>query len=194
MSPTSSLIDLLYYSSGTTGNIYLNTTSIPEHVRSNYVQADRTIKTFKIPRTGNSNYGAAGTKESTAPGAIGVFKNGVVALSYRSTNTWTGVGAYTENSFVANRFSKDTCGGFEALKSDISSGSLGENIYHYKSAPICLYETGSTSHSPLLGYAIDGNPIYGPYWLYYSFRFRDCPKANDPKLETKTFIKQNKRP
>ena len=194
MSPTASLIDLLYYSSGTTGNIYLNTTSIPEHVRSNYAQADRTIKTFKIPRTGNSNYGAAGTKESTAPGAIGVFKNGVVALSYRSTNSWTGVGTYTENSFVANRFSKDTCGGFEALASDLSSGSLNENIYHYKSAPICLYETGSTGHSPLLGYAIDGNPIYGPYGYTTALDSGTAPKLMTPSWRLKALSSRTNGP
>lgn len=183
--PSTSLIDLLYYSSGTTGNIYLNTLSIPNHTMSNYEAVDASIKTFKIPRSGNSNYGVGATKEPSVAGPIGVFKNGVAAFSYKSTNLWTGAGSYTENSYVANRFDKDSCRGFRALGSDINSGEAPEGTYHYKSAPICLYDTGSTDHSPLLGYAFDGNPIYGPYGYTTALDSGSSPKLMTPSWRLK---------
>ena len=183
--PSISLIDLLYYSSGTTGNIYLNTLSIPDHAKSNYEELDDSVKTFKIPRSENSNYGVGATKEPSVAGAIGVFKNGVAAFGYKSSNTWTGVGTYTENSYVANRFKKDSCQGFKALGSDVLSGGAPQGTYHYKSAPTCLYDTSSTGHSPLLGYAFDGNPIYGPYGYTTALDSGSAPKLMAPSWRLK---------
>ena len=35
--------------------------------------------------------------------------------------------------------------------------------YHPHQNPVCEYTANSSTHSPLLGYAFDGFPIYGPY-------------------------------
>ena len=46
-------------------------------------------------------------------------------------------------------------------------GCLGHpapgGVYHHHQNPRCLYAADSTRHSPLLGYAFDGFPIYGAY-------------------------------
>ena len=36
-------------------------------------------------------------------------------------------------------------------------------IYHNHVNPIALYSDPSTGHSPLIGFALDGYPIYGPF-------------------------------
>ena len=35
--------------------------------------------------------------------------------------------------------------------------------YHNHVNPVCMYTASSTSHSPIIGWAWDGYPIYGPY-------------------------------
>jgi hypothetical protein len=38
--------------------------------------------------------------------------------------------------------------------------------YHYHKYPVCVnspWDDGGTDHSPLIGWAFDGFPIYGPY-------------------------------
>ena len=179
------LIGQLSYSSGTTGNIYIDTLSVPVHKMSNYPVLNTELKSVKIPRHTNSDYGVATpSKVPNAGGTIGIFKNGVYAFGYKSSNQWTGAGTYTENSYEANKNSKDTCGGFKSETSDIvSGGSTG--VYHYKSAPVCLYDTGVTTHSPLLGYAFDGNPIYGPYGYSVALNSGSAPKLMTPSWRLK---------
>ena len=43
-------------------------------------------------------------------------------------------------------------------------GSLNKGEYHVYSDPVCLYSSNDKSkHSKIVGWAFDGNPIYGPY-------------------------------
>jgi hypothetical protein len=177
--PTTSLIDALYYSSGLTGNIYIETLSIPDHETTTAVSLDFEENTFKIPRSGNNNRSHLGT-ELNPIGPIGVFKNGVIAMSYRNSLSYNNSGVYNENSLKADLEGRDTCHGYQALTSDIVSGNVRAGAYHYKSAPICLYDTGSTAHSPLLGYAFDGYPIYGPYGYTTAMDSTSTPKLMTP--------------
>jgi hypothetical protein len=40
----------------------------------------------------------------------------------------------------------------------------GTNEYHQHVVPVCLSSaTSSTAHSPIVGFATDGYPIYGPF-------------------------------
>ena len=44
------------------------------------------------------------------------------------------------------------------------SGVVGpDKAFYYQSDPRLLYTKTSERHSPIIGYAFDGNPIYGPY-------------------------------
>ena len=180
--PAISLISNLYYSTGTNGNIYIDTLSIPSGRHYGFDIPDNSVKSFKIPRTGNSNYATDGT-EANAGGPIGVFKNGVVAFGYKSSNNFSG--NYNENSFVSNSIYGDGNNGFTALDTDIISGNIPANTYHYKAAPFALYDTGSTAHSPLLGYAFDGSPIYGPYGYTSALDSSSTPKILAPSWRLK---------
>ncbi len=43
-------------------------------------------------------------------------------------------------------------------------GTLVSGLYHHHALPLCFGNASlTTGHSPLLGYALDGFPIYGPY-------------------------------
>ena len=47
---------------------------------------------------------------------------------------------------------------------DPGAGYPNENgVFQYFSDPYLLYTKNSSSHSPIIGYAWDGSPIYGPY-------------------------------
>ena len=41
--------------------------------------------------------------------------------------------------------------------------SQGDGTYHYHGPPNALYDTKSKTESPVIGFAADGFPIYGPY-------------------------------
>ena len=48
-----------------------------------------------------------------------------------------------------------------------------------------MYDTGSTAHSPLLGYAFDGSPIYGPYGYTSALDSSSTPKIMAPSWRLK---------
>lgn len=105
---------------------------------------------FRIPRQPVGNTGA---KTNAPLGHIGVWKNGVAvynpldAISYNNQNIWH------QNAIVAEARGFDLCLGHPAPG----------GRYHHHQNPRCLYSADSTKHSPILGYAFDGFPIYGPY-------------------------------
>jgi len=120
--------------------VYSNSSNIPTN--QNYQ--------FKISRNPVEN---TGTKISTPLGVIAFWKNGVSiynaldAMSYNNQNIWH------QNAVVVEAPSFDACLGHPAQ----------QGRYHNHQNPRCLYNIDSTRHSPLLGYAYDGFPIYGPY-------------------------------
>ncbi len=105
---------------------------------------------FKIARSPQVNNG---TKTATPLGHIGVLVNGVSifnakdAMSYNNQNVWH------QNAVVVEAPSFDGCLGHPQQQGE----------YHHHQIPQCLLSPGDTAHSPLMGYAFDGYPIYGPY-------------------------------
>jgi hypothetical protein len=82
-------------------------------------------------------------------GAIGWSRSGAVIYS-----VFAG-GACGGNAVEAEGKTFDECGGH----SDQSG------MYHYHLTPACTlssYTTSDTAHSPIMGYMLDGIPIYGP--------------------------------
>ncbi|HEX8749396.1 MAG TPA: YHYH protein [Pyrinomonadaceae bacterium] len=134
--------------------VYINSTGIPSYSigpwAANPNTASNQSYVFKIPRHPTEN---TGTKTSTPLGSIGVWKNGVVmfnaldAMSYQNQNIWH------QNAVVVEGPSFDSCLGHPQQT----------GAYHHHQNPRCLYTANAAQHSPLLGYAFDGFPIYGPY-------------------------------
>lgn len=104
-----------------------------------------------------------GTLESTALGANGVWSNGVGIYNAKDGYFWDdtksemavgGTGTWNRNAYV-----------FEAVSFDACLGHAdGSGTYHNHVNPKCLYDyTATTAHSPIIGYAFDGYPIYGAF-------------------------------
>lgn len=176
-----------------TNFVYVTTTGVPAYptgpfLDNNPSQASNQNAIFKIPLSPQQN---TGTLNSTVGGNIGVFINGVALFDYRDGAGWNSttnalcggpgnaqcpggpgyVFQWSRDAIPAERT------GFDCSKAHPAMGN-----YHHHQNPsafkldlnvistICnlydadgLYAIDSTQHSPLIGFAYDGFPIYGAY-------------------------------
>ena len=117
-------------------------------------------KTYRFTRNPQEEMGTK--EEQPFADAVGLAINGVAIFgagdtrSYNSTdneNNPMGDGLWNSDAWVSESTSLDAGGAGPFRK-------LLEN-YHYHATPFALYS--GTGHSPIIGYAFDGFPIYGPY-------------------------------
>lgn len=170
-----------------TNNVYILTKGVPAYTTGPFLdgnpsQATNQNAIFKFPLAPTQN---TGTATATTMGNIGVFINGVALFDSRDGVSWknstsalaggplggTGDGVWNRDAVRAEK------GGFDCSKGHPAMGN-----YHHHQNPsafkydlnvistVCnpydangLYVTDSTHHSPLLGYAYDGFPVYGAY-------------------------------
>jgi hypothetical protein len=172
---------------------YVTCTGVPAYATGpfqdrNPSQAADQNAIFKIPLSPQQN---TGTKTATTPGNIGVFINGVALFDYRDGVAWnntTGalcggpgnpmcpggmgaVSAWNRDAVLAEKAGFDCAKGHPAMGNyhhhqnpsafdlDLTVVSTVCNLYDADG----LYKIDSTRHSPLLGFAYDGFPIYGAY-------------------------------
>lgn len=173
--------------------VYVKTGCVPSYPTGPFLDGNPSNASdqnaiFKIPLSPVEN---TGTPTATNAGKIGVFINGVSLYDYRDGVSWNpttnalcggpgnppcpgGMGAVMD-------WNRDAVpaemGGFDCAKGHPANGD-----YHHHQNPsafdldlnvvstICnlydadgLYAINSSVHSPLLGYAYDGFPIYGAY-------------------------------
>ncbi len=171
---------------------YISATGIPAYITGPFQDGNPSLATaqnkiFRIPLNPVQGTGAV----ATTPGNIGVFKNGVALFDYRDGVAWNnttgaicggpgnpmcpgGPGAsqtWNRDAIPAER------AGFDCAKAHPAMGN-----YHHHQNPsafnldlvvisnVCstypsdgLYVINPSQHSPLLGFAYDGFPIYGAY-------------------------------
>ena len=138
-----------------TNNVYVSATCIPDYtigpwtanpnipVNKNFV--------FKITRNPIQN---TGTLISTPLGHVGVWSNGVSIFNAKDGRSYNNAGVWNRDALFFEGVSFDNCLGHP--------GPNGE--YHHHVNPTCLYNDSlNTVHSPIIGYAFDGFPIYGAY-------------------------------
>ena len=168
--------------------VYVSTNGIPSYVTGPFLDgnpnnAGSQNAIFKIPLSPVQN---TGTLTATTGGNIGIFINGVALFDYRDGVSWknstsalcggpimgcTGDGVWNRDAVVGEK------GGFDCSKGH----PAGTNYHHHQNpsafkldltviSTICnlynadgLYSIDSTTHSPLIGFAYDGFPIYGAY-------------------------------
>lgn len=170
-----------------TNNVYISTKGIPFHPVGPYLdgnpnQAGSQNAIFKFPLTPQQN---TGTLTATSMGNIGVFIDGTAMFNAKdgvswknSTNSWAGGPLGGQGDGVWNRdaivYEK---GGFDCSKGH----PAGTNYHHHQNptafktdlnviSTICnlydadgLYIIDTIKHSPLIGFAYDGFPVYGAY-------------------------------
>ncbi|MFN0033310.1 MAG: YHYH protein [Flavobacteriales bacterium] len=147
-------VSSVYY---TTTDVYVSATCIPDYDIGPWTGNPNTAQdqdlTFMLTRNPVEN---TGTDIATPLGHIGVWKNGVTLFNARDAASYNNLNIWHQNAIVVEGISFDDCMGHP--------NQNGE--YHLHLNPVCLYDhTDGTQHSPLLGYAFDGFPIYGA-WAY----------------------------
>ncbi len=173
--------------------VYVHTKGIPAYPTGpfqdgNPSQATDQNAIFKMPRNPQQNTGTATT---TNGGNIGIFINGVALFDFRDGVGWnstTGAPCGGPGNIpcpggpaAMTSWNRDAIPaerpGFDCSKAHPAMGN-----YHHHQNPsafkldlnvistICnlydadgLYAIDSTQHSPLIGYAYDGFPMYGAY-------------------------------
>lgn len=166
---------------------YVTTQGIPSYITGPFLDGNPSIATaqnaiFKMPLNPAQN---TGVPTNTNGGNIGIFINGVAMFDYRDGVSWQnstnslrggplggmGDGVWNRDAVVGERL------GFDCSKAHPAMGN-----YHHHQNPsafnldlavistVCtlypsdgLYSIDSTQHSPLLGFAYDGFPVYGAY-------------------------------
>lgn len=174
-------------------NVYVSATGIPAYITGPFRDGNPSLATaqnkiFKFPLAPTQN---TGTATATTGGNIGVFINGVALFDYRDGVAWnnntnalcggpgnppcaggpTATQAWNRDAIPAEK------AGFDCAKAHPAMGN-----YHHHQNPsafnldlnvvsnVCdlypsdgLYVINASEHSPLLGFAYDGFPIYGAY-------------------------------
>lgn len=167
--------------------VYVTTNGIPAYTTGPFLDGNPSLATdqnaiFKFPLTPTQN---TGSLTATTGGNIGVFINGVALFDYRDGVSWknstnalaggplggTGDNVWNRDAVVAERQGFDCSKGHPAMGNyhhhqNPSAYDLDLNVL----STICnlydadgLYAIDSTVHSPLIGFAYDGYPIYGAY-------------------------------
>ncbi|MEY3048010.1 MAG: hypothetical protein RL365_48 [Bacteroidota bacterium] len=173
--------------------VYISATGVPSYITGPFMDGNPSLTTnqnaiFKISLNPTMNAGA-GT--ATTGGNIGIFINGTAMFDYRDGVAWNtstnslcgGPGnppcpggpaasmSWNRDAVVAEK------AGFDCSKGHPANGN-----YHHHQNPsafdldlnvisnVCtlydaegLYSIDSTVHSPLIGFAYDGYPVYGAY-------------------------------
>ncbi len=173
--------------------VYVHSNGIPAYITGPFLDGNPSLATsqdaiFRFPRLPVEN---TGIPTPTSGGNIGNFINGVAMFDFRDGVAWNpntnalcggpgnppcpggpgGVQDWNRDAIPAER------AGFDCAKGHPAMGN-----YHHHQNPsafnldlvvisnVCdlyladgLYTVDSTQHSPLLGFAYDGFPIYGAY-------------------------------
>ena len=167
--------------------VYINTNGIPAYVTGPFLDGNPSLATnqnaiFKLSLKPVKN---SGTPTNTNGGNIGIFINGVALFDYRDGVSWhnasgtikggpsggMGDGVWNRDAVPAEKAGFDCAKGHPAMgnyhhhqnpsafKLDLNVVSTVCNLYDADG----LYILDSSKHSPLLGFAYDGFPIYGAY-------------------------------
>jgi hypothetical protein len=168
-------------------SVYISTNGIPAYPTGPFQDGNPSVAQsqngiFKFPLIPQKNTGAP---SATTGGNIGLFINGVALFDYRDGVSWSnaqgrlrggplqgmGDNIWNRDAVVAERIGFDCAKGHPAMGNyhhhqNPSTFKLDrKNIYD-----VCnlydadgLYAINPVMHSPLLGFAYDGFPIYGAY-------------------------------
>jgi len=172
--------------------VYIHTTGLASHIMGPWYRDEaktnlfpnypsNTSSIYRIPRAPSE----AENKDKTTLGAAGYYVNGVAmfnsldAFSYSNSNTsdatpnssFTGDGIWNRDAYIN-----------ENVTFDAANAHQAGNTYHYHaSSPALRHQLGDSvdydantntytenpgaiiKHSPILGWAADGYPVYGPY-------------------------------
>lgn len=136
-------------------NVYVSASCIPGYDigpwPGNPNKPDTQNFVYKITRHPEVNTAAV---VATPLGHIGVWTNGVSMFNAKDAMSYQKKGKWNQNAIAVEGASFDNCLGHPAPNGE----------YHHHLNPRCLYDDkDSSKHSPIIGFAFDGYPVYGAY-------------------------------
>ena len=168
-------------------SVYISTNGIPAYPTGPFQDGNPSVAQsqngiFKFPLIPQKNTGAP---SATTGGNIGLFINGVALFDYRDGVSWSNAQGRLRGGPLQgmgdNIWNRDAVVA-ERIGFDCSKGHPAMGNYHHHQNPstfkldrkniydVCnlydadgLYALNPATHSPLLGFAYDGFPIYGAY-------------------------------
>ncbi len=167
--------------------VYVSTNGIPAYPTGPFLDGNPSLATeqnaiYKIPLSPTQN---TGTPTNTTAGTIAIFINGVSLYDYRDGVSYSLTASADQGGPTGG--SGDGVWNRDAIPAemdgfDCSKGHPAMGDYHHHQNPsafkldktvvstICnmydaegLYTINASAHSPLIGFAYDGFPIYGAY-------------------------------
>ncbi len=141
----------------TDSNVYISATCIPGYSIGPWNTDPNIPKNqnfvYKITRHPQQNTDTSNLV-TVGLGHIGVWSNGVSIFSASDGNSYDNQNVWHQNAYYFEGKSFDDCLGHPDVNGE----------YHHHINPKCLYNSAdSTHHSPIIGYAFDGFPVYGAY-------------------------------
>ncbi|MSR34728.1 MAG: YHYH protein [Phycisphaerales bacterium] len=134
--------------------VYVNSSSVPSYPIGPWMGSPNTVInqnfSFRILRTPVVK---TGTKTPTGLGNIGIWVNGVGIFNYSDGRSYNNKNIWHNDAIRVEGPSFDSCGGHPSPN----------NEYHNHQNAACLFSESNQVHSPIVGYAFDSFPIYGPY-------------------------------
>jgi hypothetical protein len=154
-------------------DVYINATGIPSYSIGPWPETNPAVATdrdylVRIPKTPREQIFA---KTPTPLADIGLWVNGVAIYNAWDAQCWEGdpnPGCnWQRDATVFELDGQDAANGHPAeVAGGGMIGGFEEGEYHHHFDPTALraqLDDDGTSHSPILGFAYDGFPIYGPY-------------------------------
>ena len=136
----------------TADSIFITATGIPNSYADGQTHFDAEDQEWGIQLT-RCPEEETGTKTRLPTSKIGVFIDGTPVFAPGDGKSYNDEGHWNQIAYE-----------FEGLDFDATNGhSTAKNIYHHHVDHIGVHTADPTSHSPIVGYAYDGFPIYGPY-------------------------------
>jgi hypothetical protein len=135
--------------------VYVSCTCIPGYSIGPWIGNPNTPSNqnfvFAITRSPQQN---TGTPTAVGLGHIGIWTNGVSVFNVSDAMSYNNAGVWNRNAYYWEGSGFDNCLGHPQQQGE----------YHHHVSPTCLYnQADSMNHSPIIGYAFDGFPIYGAY-------------------------------
>ena len=154
----------------TAGSAYVEASGVPSYstgpFRNNSYPSDLDV-TFQIPRSPQAD--TTGNNTEVGLGPQGVLVNGVAIFNYEDGRSYNNQGIWNQDANVFEAVGFDDAPGHPASLRNGGVSTPGGRVagrYHHHQNPTALRaqlgDDGS-SHSPIIGFAFDGFPIYGPY-------------------------------
>lgn len=141
-------VETVYYN---TSNVYIKSSGIPNYYQTgvNVNDAADQHATWVVPRVPSP----AGTPQGIQGGQEGLMMDGSVFFHPGDAQSYNNAGVWNRLAYF-----------FEAPDMDNSNGhSTPTHTYHHHFDNLKLHTWDSSQHSPIVAYAWDGYPVYGPF-------------------------------